>query len=94
MVLRERTLIRPQSCLSRFPHGTDQSYDISMFFDVPARKEGNDDTHDGILPSVEFSLEPLGVDSIDILFAHDLDIVAYGNREALDVKLYEFMADA
>ncbi|MDF1606853.1 aldo/keto reductase [Hoeflea sp. YIM 152468] len=65
---------------------------IGKFFEVPARKEVYDYTHDGVMRSVEFSLERLGVDSIDILFAHDLDIFNHGSQEALDAKLDEFMA--
>jgi D-threo-aldose 1-dehydrogenase len=38
---------------------------------VPARNEVYDYSYDGVMRSVEFSLERLGVDRIDILFAHD-----------------------
>jgi D-threo-aldose 1-dehydrogenase len=65
---------------------------IGKFFDVPARKEVYDYSHDGVMRSVEASLERLGVDRIDILFAHDLDIFNHGSQAALDAKLEELMA--
>ena len=61
------------------------------WFDVPARKEVYDYGYDATLRSVEFSLERLGVDRIDILFAHDLDVFNHGSQAALDEKLNELM---
>lgn len=65
---------------------------IGKFFDVPNRREVYDFTYDGVMRSVEFSLERLGVDRIDILFAHDLDLFNHKTTAALNVKLAEFMA--
>ena len=70
----------------------DQRDCIGKFFDVPARKEVYDYTYDGVMRSVDFSLERLGVDRIDVLFAHDLDIFNHGSQSALDAKLDELMA--
>ncbi|MDG1337125.1 MAG: aldo/keto reductase [Tateyamaria sp.] len=64
---------------------------LDKWFDVPARKEIYDYTYDGVMRSVEFSLERLGVDRIDILFAHDIDLANHGTQEALDAKLAELM---
>jgi D-threo-aldose 1-dehydrogenase len=64
---------------------------IGKFFDVPSRQEIYDFTHDGVLRSLEFSLERLGLDRVDILFAHDLDLFNHHTRERLDGKLAEFM---
>ncbi|MCL4154791.1 UNVERIFIED_CONTAM: hypothetical protein GTU68_015944 [Idotea baltica] len=50
---------------------------IGKFFDVPNRKEHFDYSYDGVMRSVEFSLERLGMDRIDILLAHDLDIFSH-----------------
>ncbi len=61
------------------------------WFDVPARQEVYDYGHDATLRSVEFSLERLGVDRIDILYAHDLDAFTHGNQAASDARLSEFM---
>lgn len=64
---------------------------FGKWFEVPARKEVYDFTYDGVMRSVEFSLERLGVDRIDILYAHDLDVFNHGTQEALDAKLIELM---
>ena len=64
---------------------------IGKFFDTPNRREIYDYTYDGVMRSVEMSLERLGADRIDILFAHDLDVFNHGTQEALDEKLNELM---
>ncbi len=64
---------------------------IGKFFDVPSRREVYDFTYDGTMRSVEFSLERLGIDRIDILFAHDLDLFNHKTPEALGLKMAEFM---
>jgi D-threo-aldose 1-dehydrogenase len=64
---------------------------FGKWFEVPARQEVYDYTHDGVLRSVEFSLERLGVDRIDILYAHDLDVFNHGTQGALDARLAGFM---
>ncbi|MGD9912546.1 MAG: aldo/keto reductase [Rhizobiaceae bacterium] len=69
----------------------EQRTGIGKFFETPTRKEVYDYTHDGVMRSVEFSLERLGVDRIDILYAHDLDIYTLGTQAALDAKFAEFM---
>ena len=66
---------------------------FGKWFDVPSRNEIYDYTYDGVMRSVEFSLERLGIDRIDILFAHDLDVFNHGSREALDAKIAELMND-
>lgn len=65
---------------------------IGKWFEVPSRHEVYDYSHDGVLRSLEFSLERLGVDRIDILYAHDLDISNHGSAEATLARLEEFMA--
>jgi D-threo-aldose 1-dehydrogenase len=66
---------------------------LDKWFDVPSRNEVYDYTYDGVMRSVEFSLERLGIDRIDILFAHDLDIFNHGSQEALDAKISQLMND-
>lgn len=61
------------------------------WFDVPARREVYDYSYDGVMRSLEFSLERLGLDRIDILYAHDLDLFNHGSQPVLDAKLAEFM---
>ncbi len=65
---------------------------IDKFFETPNRREVYDYSHDGVMRSIEHSLERLGVDRIDILFAHDLDIFNHGSKEACDARIDEFMA--
>lgn len=62
------------------------------FFDVPTRREVYDYSYDGVMRSLEFSLERLGVDSIDVLYAHDLDIFTHGSEAARNARLEELMA--
>lgn len=64
---------------------------FGKWFEVPARKEQYDYSHDGVLRSLEASLERLGVDRIDILYAHDLDVFNHRSPQALDGRLAEFM---
>ena len=70
----------------------EQRTGIGKFFDTPSRREQYDYSHDGVMRSVEFSLERLGVDRIDILYAHDLDTFTHGSQEAMQARLEEFMA--
>jgi len=65
--------------------------DIGKFFDVPSRRYQFDYSYDGIMRSLEASFERLGVDRIDILYAHDLDIFNHGTKEASDARIEEFM---
>jgi D-threo-aldose 1-dehydrogenase len=70
----------------------DQRDGFGKWFDVPARRERFDYSHDGVLRSLEASLERLGLDRVDILYAHDLDIFTHGSRAAMLARLEEFMA--
>ncbi len=64
---------------------------VGKFFETPSRREVYAYSYDGVMRSFEASLERLGVDRIDILFAHDLDVFTHGSQEALDAHLAEFM---
>ena len=64
---------------------------VGKWFDVPARRERYDYSHDGVLRSFEASLERLGLDRVDVLYAHDLDIFNHGSRDAMLARLQEFM---
>jgi D-threo-aldose 1-dehydrogenase len=63
----------------------------AKWFDVPARNEIFDYGYDGVMRSLAFSLERLGLDRVDILYAHDLDVFTHGSQAVLDAKLAEFM---
>lgn len=61
------------------------------FFDTPSRREVYDYCHDGIMRCLEDSLERLGIDRVDVLYCHDIDIFNHGSQAALDQRLKEFM---
>lgn len=69
----------------------EQRTGIGKFFDTPSRREVYDYSYDGVMRSFEASLERLGVDRIDILFVHDVDIFTHGSKEASDRRIDEFM---
>jgi len=69
----------------------DERTAIGKFFDTPSRREIYDFSYDGVMRSVEDSLERLGVDRIDVLFAHDLDIFNHGSWEKLEALLKNFI---
>jgi D-threo-aldose 1-dehydrogenase len=64
---------------------------IGKWFDVPSRREIYDYSYDGVMRSVEFSLERTGLDRFDILFAHDLDVFTHGSTETRDHYIEEFL---
>ena len=64
---------------------------IGKFFDTPSRREVFDYSYDGIMRSVEDSLERLGLDRIDVLFVHDLDVFTHGSTMARDAQVEAFM---
>lgn len=68
----------------------DERDGIGKWFDVPSRREVYDYSHDGIMRSVEHSLERLGAHRVDVLLAHDLD--ARNQGDALQGNLEALMA--
>lgn len=55
------------------PLGEDEAQDDTIFVDIPPLRPVFDFSGDGVLRSVEDSLERLGLDRIDILHVHDPD---------------------
>ena len=53
---------------------------IGKFFATPSREEVFDYTYDGIMRSLELSLERLGLDYVDILYVHDVDVFTHGSE--------------
>jgi D-threo-aldose 1-dehydrogenase len=51
-----------------------------------------DYSYDGVMRSVEDSLQRLGTHRIDILLAHDLDVWTHGSEAARQARMAEFMA--
>lgn len=64
---------------------------IGKFFDTPSRREVFDYSYDGIMRSLEFSLERTGLDHVDILFVHDIDVFTHGSRAASDAHVKTLM---
>ena len=62
---------------------------VGKWFDVPSRAEVYDYGYDGVMRSVEDSLERLGQSRVDVLYAHDLDRPNHG--EGLSARLDELM---
>jgi D-threo-aldose 1-dehydrogenase len=61
------------------------------FFETPSRREVFDYSYDGVMRSLEFSLERLGLDYVDIVYAHDVDVFTHGSKAASDARIREFM---
>jgi len=66
------------------PCPPDQRDGIGKWFEVPSRQEEYNYSYDGIMRSIEFSLERLGVSRVDILFVHDLDVANHKTQEVVD----------
>jgi D-threo-aldose 1-dehydrogenase len=69
----------------------DQRIGIGKFFDTPSRGQIYDYTYDGVMRSLEDSLERLGLDRVDILYAHDLDVYTHGSAAVRDRYIDELM---
>jgi D-threo-aldose 1-dehydrogenase len=69
----------------------DERTGIGKFFDTPSRREVYDYTHDGILRSLEHSLERLGLDHVEILFVHDIDVFNHKTAAARDAHVETLM---
>jgi D-threo-aldose 1-dehydrogenase len=61
------------------------------FFDIPSRREIYDYTYDGVMRSLEDSLERLGLDGVEILFVHDIDVFNHGSVEKRDAHVETLM---
>lgn len=64
---------------------------IGKFFDTPSRRERYDYTYDGICRSLEFSLERLGIDYVDVLLVHDIDVFTHKSEQARDAHVETLM---
>ena len=72
------------------PCTPDERTGSGKWFDVPQRREQFDYSYDGVMRSVEFSLERLGVSRIDILYVHDLCAFTHGSKQSSDARIEEF----
>jgi D-threo-aldose 1-dehydrogenase len=64
---------------------------IGKFFNTPSRREKFDYTYDGVMRSLESSLERLGLDDVDLLLVHDCDVFTHGSEAARDSHLSTLM---
>ena len=62
----------------------EQRTGIGKFFNTPSRKEAYAYTYDGVMRSLEDSLERLGLDRVDILLVHDIDVFTHGSEAVRD----------
>jgi D-threo-aldose 1-dehydrogenase len=69
----------------------EQRTGIGKFFNTPNRREVFDYSYDGVMRSLDASLERLGVDSIDLIFVHDVDVFTHGSEAARDVHVKALM---
>jgi D-threo-aldose 1-dehydrogenase len=69
----------------------EQRTGIGKFFNTPNRREVFDYSYDGVMRSLESSLERLGVDSIDVVYAHDVDVFTHGSEAKRDGYFKTFM---
>lgn len=68
----------------------DERSGIGKWFEVPTRQEVFDYSRDGVMRSLECSFERLGIDRVDVLFAHDLCVFTHGSKAASDARIDEF----
>lgn len=65
---------------------------FGKWFDVPSRTEVMDYGYDAVMRSLEASLERLGIDHVDLVYAHSLDAFDLGSEERVAEKRDAFMA--
>jgi D-threo-aldose 1-dehydrogenase len=65
---------------------------IGKWIDVPSRRERFDYSYDGVMRSLEMSLERLGLDRVDVVYAHDLDVFTHGSEAAKTEQLEALIA--
>ena len=62
------------------------------WFDVPARIGVYDYGYDATMRSLEFTLERTGLDRIDVLYVHDLDVWTHGSAATMEAYRDTFMS--
>jgi D-threo-aldose 1-dehydrogenase len=72
--------------------GDPATLDHGQFKNALPFAEVYDYSYDGVMRSLEHSLQRLGTWRIDILLVHDLDVWTHGSKEARRTRVEEFMA--
>ncbi len=80
------------SKVGRLLRVSDRPEGIGKWFATPSRIGVYDYSYDGTLRSIEASLERTGLDSLDILYVHDLDVWTHGSAAAMQAHRDNFMA--
>ena len=62
-----------------------------VFYETPSRRERFDYSYDGVMRSLEFSLERLGLDHVDVVYVHDVDVFTHGSEAAAQTRIRELM---
>jgi len=62
------------------------------WFNVPARIGVYDYSYDGTMRSLEFTLERTGLDRLDVIYVHDLDVWTHGSAATMQAYRDDFMA--
>lgn len=75
-------------CSAEFRSGQGQ------WVDVPSREIEFDYSYDGFMRSYEASLERMGLDRVEILFCHDIDVHTHGSEQARDRWVGQFLGAA
>jgi len=70
---------------------TADAVDSGIFIDVPPVKIVFDYSYDGVMRSIEDSYKRLGLDSIDIVYIHDVDKFTHGSWDAAEQRISEVM---
>jgi D-threo-aldose 1-dehydrogenase len=71
---------------------SDKPEGIGKWFDTPSRTGVYDYSYDGAMRSLDFTLERTGLDRIDILYVHDLDVWTHGSAAVMEAYRDTFMA--
>ncbi|MEP6873469.1 MAG: aldo/keto reductase [Burkholderiales bacterium] len=64
---------------------------VGKFFDVPSRRVTYDYSYDGVMRSLDASFERLGLDRVDIVLCHDIDVFTHGSAQASAQRTREFL---
>ena len=62
-----------------------------FFVDTPQVRFDYDYSYDGVMRSYEASLKRLGLDRVEILYAHDICALVHGGREASEARIRELI---
>ena len=71
----------------------EEKADLPQFVGIPDRTFRYDYSYDGVMRSWEASRLRLGIERIDILLVHDVDVVSHGSQEASDRRVHELFDD-